>query len=241
MSIKTIGAVAISAVAITLSCVSAVNAAIIGVNDEGRWGAGGLNTISNLGFNMTSVPNNPSIPGGFTPLQQISASSNTLSFSNTAYKAYVGSDWAQLAGSRFTTGAPVYFNGGANTFTITLAQAIAAFDLVIETNSLAPIAFNIQTTAFGNNVNQALTQSMLGSVGGKYFGFYGTDGDLISSITITAPSGAQGFAVGEFRLGSSPVESIPTPALLPGLIGMGIAALRKRKQESIAQPEIADV
>ncbi|PSN17797.1 hypothetical protein C7271_15835 [filamentous cyanobacterium CCP5] len=30
-------------------------------------------------------------------------------------------------------------------------------------------------------------------------------------------------------------EAIPTPALLPGLVGMGVAALRKRKQEAEAE------
>ncbi|MBD0363943.1 MAG: PTPA-CTERM sorting domain-containing protein [Coleofasciculus sp. C3-bin4] len=35
-----------------------------------------------------------------------------------------------------------------------------------------------------------------------------------------------------------PVTPVPTPALLPGLIGMGVAALRKRKQE---QAEVAEV
>nr|WP_277874268.1 PTPA-CTERM sorting domain-containing protein [Nodosilinea sp. FACHB-131] len=34
---------------------------------------------------------------------------------------------------------------------------------------------------------------------------------------------------------------VPTPALLPGLIGMGIAAYRKRKPQSLAQPETANL
>ena len=231
-------AAVVGAIAVTFCGMEAANAAIIGVGDEGRWGAGGSNTISNLGLNMTSVPNDPSILGGYTPISQISAPSNTLSFGNIVYKAFVGSDWAKLAESRFTNGAPIYFNGGANTLTITLAQAVAAFDLIIESNSLAPLVFNIQSTAFGNNIDQTLTQAVTGSVGGKYFGFYGTDGDLISSITITAPTEASGFAVGEFRLGSSPVQPIPTPALLPGLIGIGVAALRKRKAEQKESVEV---
>lgn len=33
----------------------------------------------------------------------------------------------------------------------------------------------------------------------------------------------------QIRLSSNPVQPIPTPALLPGLIGLGVAAIRKRK------------
>ena len=33
------------------------------------------------------------------------------------------------------------------------------------------------------------------------------------------------------------IETVPTPALLPGLIGMGVAALRKRKSEELAAEE----
>ncbi|XGB42701.1 MAG: PTPA-CTERM sorting domain-containing protein [Nodosilinea sp. LVE1205-7] len=35
----------------------------------------------------------------------------------------------------------------------------------------------------------------------------------------------------DFGVSSNP-EAVPTPALLPGLIGMGVAALRKKRQEN---------
>ncbi|MFM7471148.1 MAG: PTPA-CTERM sorting domain-containing protein [Nodosilinea sp.] len=37
---------------------------------------------------------------------------------------------------------------------------------------------------------------------------------------------------------SSPPVAVPTPALLPGLIGMGVAAWRKRQGESTVSPEV---
>ncbi len=40
------------------------------------------------------------------------------------------------------------------------------------------------------------------------------------------------FTATERLVVSPPAEPIPTPALLPGLIGMGAAAIRKRKQEA---------
>jgi len=39
---------------------------------------------------------------------------------------------------------------------------------------------------------------------------------------------------------SSTATPIPTPALLPGLIGMGIAAIRKRKAEPAEATEIVE-
>lgn len=42
---------------------------------------------------------------------------------------------------------------------------------------------------------------------------------------------------GSIWVGATPAAPIPTPALLPGLLGMGIAALRKRKQAEEAVQE----
>ena len=39
---------------------------------------------------------------------------------------------------------------------------------------------------------------------------------------------------------NSDTTPIPTPALLPGLIGMGVAALRKREQEQTEATEVAE-
>ena len=38
--------------------------------------------------------------------------------------------------------------------------------------------------------------------------------------------------------GNGEIEIVPTPALLPGLLGMGIAAWRKRKQEAMEDVEV---
>ncbi len=235
----TAAAAALLSVAGAIANAPSANAAIFAVGDAGRWGAGGENTLSNLGFNMQALPNNPAVPGGFTPVQQISSPSNTLSFSNTVYKAYVGTDWAKLASSRLTAGSAVYFNGGANSTTISLAKAVAALDLVVETNSLAPLVFNIAITAFGGGTQQILTQGIRGDVGGQYFGFYATGTDMISSITISAPSQAEGFAMGEFRLGD-PIpapesEAVPEPATIAGTLAFGAFVARsrmKRKQKA---------
>jgi len=71
---------------------------------------------------------------------------------------------------------------------------------------------------------------------------YSFDGDLLGTLAYAAPYapnsapaqvglGAFRFRVRNGNISQVSVATIPTPALLPGLIGMGVAALRKRKSE----------
>ncbi len=78
--------------------------------------------------------------------------------------------------------------------------------------------------SFNNGTSQI--QNVLGSPNGgvSFLGF--TDsGRSIASITIQRNQGGNDiFGIDDMRY-----VAIPTPALLPGLIGMGIAAIRRRK------------
>jgi len=58
----------------------------------------------------------------------------------------------------------------------------------------------------------------------------------ISIITESSPFGSGGAYI---RRDPNLAVPVPTPALLPGLIGMGIAAYRKRKGEGVEQPSEA--
>jgi hypothetical protein len=72
-------------------------------------------------------------------------------------------------------------------------------------------AFFTATIDFENDISDGL---YLNNFGVKYKGIRGTiSGELVENL--------EGTGVGK----------VPTPALLPGLIGMGISALRKNKQE----------
>lgn len=59
-------------------------------------------------------------------------------------------------------------------------------------------------------------------------------GTFVLGSAITSPAGNP-VVTNDFNYTLS-VTAVPTPALLPGLIGMGLAALRKRKAE-LEQPE----
>jgi len=52
-----------------------------------------------------------------------------------------------------------------------------------------------------------------------YFGFYGTNGDSIASITIATPNIPSGFAIGQFG-----IDPVPEPSTLV-LLGAGAVGL----------------
>ncbi|MGA7936210.1 MAG: PTPA-CTERM sorting domain-containing protein, partial [Kovacikia sp.] len=108
-----------------------------------------------------------------------------------------------------------------STLSITLPVGINAFDLYVQPNVFS--TFNISVAASNNSI---ITQAVNGVGGAQYFGFYSDDPlTSLTTITINAQSQANGFAFGELRLASP----IPTPALLPGLLGLGLGIWRKCK------------
>jgi len=67
---------------------------------------------------------------------------------------------------------------------------------------------------------------------GVYYNFFGdSNSDLFDTVKLSSTSPA--FEVDNIATRTA----IPTPALLPGLIGMGVAAWRKRRGESAEQAE----
>jgi len=89
--------------------------------------------------------------------------------------------------------------------------------------SFASVAFDLSTFNF-----DAVTRSA------TFDGFFRSGSDLTAATgKFTAQSG---FNPTSYSL-SIKAAAVPTPALLPGLIGMGVAAWRKRKGESAAQAE----
>lgn len=64
----------------------------------------------------------------------------------------------------------------------------------------------------------------------NFAAFLNTTGTVFS---FTVPGGS-GLNTSDYQLNSVDVEAIPTPALLPGLLGFGFSLVRKRKQETQA-------
>jgi hypothetical protein len=83
--------------------------------------------------------------------------------------------------------------------TITLPAGTNAFYLYAEPNVQSP--FTITATAQNGTTSDPVTVN--GAGGAQYFGFYGTGGVKVASITVTS-SDTSGFAVGEFGINTSP-------------------------------------
>jgi hypothetical protein len=92
---------------------------------------------------------------------------------------------------------------------------------------------NIIFNLVGGGTFSTTLSSLLGIAGsGNYFSFVTANaGDpTIESVIFTRTAGSIDIDNVAFRV-------VPTPALLPGIIGMGIAALKKRRDGELAEAE----
>jgi hypothetical protein len=178
---------------------------------------GGTNSLSNLGFTMESTSSGGAIDGD--PVGGVYNTNGTkgVTFNDPLTKQTVGNP-AWLTWSHSYNG-EVFVNS-TNTTTIDLTDStnsgtniLTAFDFYVQPSD--GNFYSISVTANGSSSPITLVQSVTGAGGAKYFGFYATDKDTFSNITISAPPEAQGFATGEFRVSTSAVTT-PVPfALLP--------------------------
>lgn len=95
---------------------------------------------------------------------------------------------------------------------------------------------------FGDDLNAAPIATFTGA---DINGLNGVDDGSAEFITFEAENPSdiwdrvvffEGDTSGSFRIDNLAYRQVPTPALLPGLIGMGVAAFRKKQQ----QPECAE-
>jgi hypothetical protein len=122
--------------------------------------------------------------------------------------------------------------GSTKFFTTAAAAGLVSFDWNYSTQdaqSFDPFGFNLNGI-FTQLTNSFGAQSQFGTASfnvalGDTFGFeVQTIDNIFGRATVT---------ISNFNaLAPTP---IPTPALLPGLIGMGVAALRQRKGEALAE------
>lgn len=92
---------------------------------------------------------------------------------------------------------------------------------------------NIVFNLVGGGTFSTTLSSLLGLSGsGNYFSFVTANaGDpTIESVTFTRTAGFININNVAYRV-------VPTPALLPGIIGMGIAALKKRRESGLEEAE----
>ena len=126
-------------------------------------------------------------------------------------------------------------DAGSGSATIALGGLKGYFGLFVSSidsyNSIEFLKANVRQALFGEG-GTALSPNPTGDQSvGQYYNFFGdNNSDLFDKVVLRSSRAA--LEVDNIATRTA----IPTPALLPGLIGMGVAAWRKRRGES-AQSE----
>ena len=108
--------------------------------------------------------------------------------------------------------------------TMTIPEGTSAFYFYAQPSSYSFHAV-YASASDGINVGIEINQDIDGYQGASYYGFYGTEGSKIYSITVACET--SGFAIGEFGIASIPAPS----AICLGCIGMNFFMwLRKRSK-----------
>lgn len=137
-------------------------------------------------------------------VSSVAAPTGTLGFSPSLSHRKVGLGW--LTWSHGYTG-DVYATAGTSA-TLTLPANTVAFYLYVEPNIQS--SANVTATSNGGVTSGAVNVN--GNAGAKYFGFYATGSDTLTSITISVPAPALGFGIGEFGIA---YKVVPPPTNRP--------------------------
>lgn len=201
-----------AAVLILLATVATAPAAIIGVTGGTDAPAATLG-----GYTMTAFADDTSAP--HTDITSLNSPlGGALEFSATMDHRSIGDGWGTW--SHGYTG-DVYYSNGATSLTLTLPGNACAFYFYAEPNPFA--VYGMTATAQDGT---SIVQSVNGSAGASYFGFYSTDGSPLTSITLTS---TVDFAVGEFGIASAGMPAVPAPgAILLGVLGTGLIGCLRR-------------
>ena len=187
----------------------------------------GANRLSTQDFDSIEAPidfRNSSVAVGELTLSdtsgfraiigRASATLPTLNINNTPL--------AQLS-ARDTNGAAIAFNSSITAFGATFA---AISDGGRDTRFVFEDGSNLAIPFRGAGMNLA---------DNGFFGFVASDPVRSFSFRRFDGAAADGFSVDNISFGTAqkaPSQAVPTPALLPGLIGMGIAAIKRKAKAS---------
>ncbi len=227
----------LAAISFSAIATSKVNAAIVTVNDSGSW-INGDNTLAQQGFNLIPVPNGAEAVG--SDISTLNSPVGDIGFNGSISKRQIGNQEPGKAWGSWSNGyqGEVYY-AGIDVLTLDIkVPNLAAFDFYAQPDfqQLATISAIAQS----GEISDVLSQQVDGSGGAKYFGFYSDNPlDPIQSIQITADKRSGGFAIAQLRGATATVPSVPsvgkvpTPLLLPAMIGLSLGLWRKARSRSI--------
>jgi hypothetical protein len=145
-----------------------------------------------------------------TTMTSLTGGSTTITFSTALTAAQVGvsgwSTWNSPPNAETATPRVAARYTTLTTFTIDLSTPQTTFGFEAEPNTFGAFDFTA-TFMNGSTTVGSITRSLNGSAGSLLFAASSTT--PFTSVVLTCPSGANGFALAQFRVTSTPV-SIPT-------------------------------
>ncbi len=199
----------------------------LGENDTLDW--------SVLGSSLSSVS---------SPFTVSSTGGNTITgsipYNNSLQRLDQGSGW----NGNFAPGdAVLWTNNNPGPLQLNFSQAIRGFGTQIQQDSFGSFtavieAFNSSGTSLGSFTLPGDSTSA-GNNSAIFIGVLSDNSDIAKLLLNVQDSqnSPQDFGINKVSFNTTGGTAIPTPALLPGLIGLGLGILRKRKTEATGSSE----
>lgn len=157
-------------------------------------------------------------------VSSISGGGQTVTFSTAVLAETVpGGGWATWGAPPNTESATprVLAAFGATSLTLTLSAPVSTFGFEVEPDAFASVPITA-TFMNGATVLGTVTRTINGNAGALLAA--ASDSTPITSVVITAPSGADGFAIAQVRSGATFISSAPVPPTIV-LAVLGLASL----------------
>jgi hypothetical protein len=176
-------------------------------------------------YTMVSFPSDTQ-SSGYTPVSSVeSPLGGFVVFNSPLLHAITPGEW--LTWSHGYNG-DVYYSASDKSITMTMPEGTSAFYFYAQPNSFSMHTISVNVND-GINAGIEINQDVEGYQGASYYGFYGTDGSMVSSITVTCETAD--FAIGEFG-----IASVPAPGgICLGFIGMNFFMWLRRKHKFLRE------
>ena len=161
---------------------------------------------------------------GYTPVSSVeSPLGGFVVFNSSLLHAVTPGEW--LTWSHDYNG-DIYYTASNQSVTMTMPQGTSAFYFYAQPNSFSLHTISANTSD-GINFDIEINQDVEGYQGASYYGFYGTEGSVVFSVTVTCEMAD--FAIGEFG-----IASVPAPGgICLGFIGMNFFMWLRRRHKHL--------